>query len=292
MSSSRRVCGLGGNDAKSEVYEVGVAVCLDIALRPWQYAWRPSFSCTLKKDFFSSCGNLLNLLAHVGKIRVSIARLSIGVFRPWHHPHLKSIKREKKKRISYPSFESQCQPDTENEFVSTQIQPEWVSYAVARVTGRSWNRRVQIVEVRGSGRHRADKEEGSPFELTNVDLEGQVRWWNRLDLSASAAGRMRLRRLECRRILTQPVDQTLSPQDWQGGGERRKKKGREKGMKKRRREVQGGGFWLSLSRRVWEGERRKRKRLRSWDGDTQLGCMVIHETKWRLNIWRLAYSVQ
>lgn len=27
----------------------------------------------------------------------------------------------------------------------------------------------------GSGRHRADKDEGSPFELTNVELEGQVR---------------------------------------------------------------------------------------------------------------------
>ena len=52
----------------------------------------------------------------------------------------------KKKGISYPSFEAQCQSDTENEFVSTKSQPEWVSYAVARLTGRSWNRRVQIVK--------------------------------------------------------------------------------------------------------------------------------------------------
>lgn len=80
----------------------------------------------------------------------------------------------------------------------------------------------------------------SPFELTNVELEGQVRWWNRLDLSASAAGRMRLRRLECRRILTQPVDQTLSPQDWQGeerGGKKGKRKGyeeeKERGTRRR-----------------------------------------------------------
>ncbi|EKV07860.1 hypothetical protein PDIG_62010 [Penicillium digitatum PHI26] len=39
---------------------------------------------------------------------------------------------------------------------------------------------------------------------------------------------MRLRRLECRRTVTQPVDQTLgSPQDWQRGG-RGGKRGREK----------------------------------------------------------------
>lgn len=33
------------------------------------------------EGFFFSCGNLLNLMAHVEKIRVSVARLSIGAFR-------------------------------------------------------------------------------------------------------------------------------------------------------------------------------------------------------------------
>lgn len=51
---------------------------------------------------------------------------------------------------------------------------------------------------------------------------------------------MRLRRLECRRTVTQPVDQTLGFSVGLAGEEG--KKGREKGMKKRRREVQGGGF--------------------------------------------------
>jgi hypothetical protein len=51
---------------------------------------------------------------------------------------------------------------------------------------------------------------------------------------------MRLRRLECRRILTQPVDQTLSPQDWPGeerGGKKGKRKGyeeeKERGTRRR-----------------------------------------------------------
>lgn len=67
-----------GNEAKSEVYEVGAAGCLDMALRPCHdYVWWANFSCTLERDFFS-CGNSFNLLAHVEKIRVSVARLSIG----------------------------------------------------------------------------------------------------------------------------------------------------------------------------------------------------------------------
>lgn len=53
---------------------------------------------------------------------------------------------QKKKEFSYPGFEAQCQSDTENEFVSIKSQPEWFSYAVARLTGRSWNRRVRIVK--------------------------------------------------------------------------------------------------------------------------------------------------
>lgn len=91
-----------GNEAKSEVYEVGAAVCLDMALRPCHdYVWWANFSCTLERDFFS-CGNSFNLLAHVEKIRVSVARLSIGAFQPWHHAHLKSTR--EKKRNFLPKF--------------------------------------------------------------------------------------------------------------------------------------------------------------------------------------------
>ena len=97
----------------------------------------------LWKGFFFSCGNLFNLLAHVEKIRISVARLSIGDV-PTLTPC--TPQSTKKKGISYPSFEAQCQSDTENEFVSTKSQPEWISYTVARLTGRSWNRRVQIVK--------------------------------------------------------------------------------------------------------------------------------------------------
>lgn len=107
------------------------------------YVWWANFSCTLERIFFS-CGNLFNLLAHVEKIRVSVARLSIGDAPTLTPCTPQSTKR--KKGISYPSFEAQCQSDTENEFVSTKSQPEWISYAVARLTGRSWNRRVQIVK--------------------------------------------------------------------------------------------------------------------------------------------------
>ena len=92
----------------------------------------------LWKGFFFSCGNLFNLLAHAEKIRVSVARLSIGDAPTLTPCTPQSTKR--KKGISYPSFEAQCQSDTENEFVSTKSQPEWISYAVARLTGRSWNR--------------------------------------------------------------------------------------------------------------------------------------------------------
>lgn len=127
---------------------------------------------------------------HDGKeffFRVEIYSISWLMLRNFEYPLLvyplgrsdldtmHTSKHKKKEFLTHPSFEAQCQSDTENEFVSTKSQPEWVSYAVARLTGRSWNRRVQIVKVRGSGRHRADKDEGSPFELTNVELEDQVR---------------------------------------------------------------------------------------------------------------------
>ena len=72
---------------------------------------------------------------------------------------------------------------------------------------------------------------------------------------------MRLRRLECRRTVTQPVDQTLgSPQDWQGGGG---KKGKRKGYEEEKeRGTRRRVLTFSLQAGVGR-EGRKRKRLRS-----------------------------
>ena len=80
ISDSRCTLSRMGN-AKLKVYEVGAAVCLRMALRPYHdYVGGSIFHALIGRFFFFSCGNLLNLMAHVEKIRVSVARLSIGAF--------------------------------------------------------------------------------------------------------------------------------------------------------------------------------------------------------------------
>lgn len=56
----------------------------------------------LWKGFFFSCGNLFNLLAHVEKIRISVARLSIGDVPTFDTMH--TSKHQKKKRNFLPKF--------------------------------------------------------------------------------------------------------------------------------------------------------------------------------------------
>lgn len=55
----------------------------------------------LWKGFFFSCGNLFNLLAHVEKIRVFVARLSIGGV-PTLTPC--TLQKEPKKKNFLPKF--------------------------------------------------------------------------------------------------------------------------------------------------------------------------------------------
>lgn len=82
-----------------------------------------------------------------------------------HVGHLAGRGEQKGNIYTHTTYKTQDQSDTETEFVSKK------STAVARLTGRSWDRRVRIVEVRGiRGHRRTGTGVGSPYELTNVEL--------------------------------------------------------------------------------------------------------------------------
>lgn len=72
-----------GNEAKSEVYEVGAAGCLDMALRPCHdYVWWANFSCTLERIFFFRVEIYSISWLMLRKFEYSLLVYPSGAFRP------------------------------------------------------------------------------------------------------------------------------------------------------------------------------------------------------------------